>query len=374
MIWAGLGAFFLAQSYGLSVGAATVSGLAFMFSPYSMIYFTDYYVYAMTLTWAAWILWAVRRTLYAGNRLQRLWNGTWAVMFFSISTLGGFPQLSLYTGIMVALFVVLDTVLHFPCSVRLRDIRNAFRALGLRIFFLSLLAVSVAIASAVLLLPEMEMGWLGARTIAGGLNMPNWPQNLEPFHLIKCLVVFPGNTWGPEGCRAAGIGSLLAVIAALSHRRRRDVLVFLALYLLMTDCTLGPPYPLGGLLRKLDFMNITVSPWRAGDFSILALGLVAGFGIDAAGRMPRTVWRRLLRTVVLFVAALGISFVAYHWLSNVPRLLFTPSIVVWVLPAITCVLLVVFTWWNAPRLGRIAVAILVGCEMVAWAPGPAKRG
>ena len=366
VIWAGLGAFFLAQSYGLSVGAATVSGLAFMFSPYSMIYFTDYYVYAMTLTWAAWILWAVRRTLYAGNRLQRLWNGTWAVMFFSISTLGGFPQLSLYTGIMVALFVVLDTVLHFPCSVRLRDIRNAFRALGLRIFFLSLLAVSVAIASAVLLLPEMEMGWLGARTIAGGLNMPNWPQNLEPFHLIKCLVVFPGNTWGPEGCRAAGIGSLLAVIAALSHRRRRDVLVFLALYLLMTDCTLGPPYPLGGLLRKLDFMNITVSPWRAGDFSILALGLVAGFGIDAAGRMPRTVWRRLLRTVVLFVAALGISFVAYHWLSNVPRLLFTPSIVVWVLPAITCVLLVVFTWWNAPRLGRIAVAILVGCEMVAW--------
>ncbi len=366
VLWAGLGAFFLAQSYGLSISASIVSGLAFMFSPYSMIYFTDYYVYAMTLTWAAWILWAVRRTLYADNRYQRLWNGTWAVFFFSMSTLGGFPQLSLYIGVMVALFVLLDTVFHFSCRLCLRAIRNAFRMLGLRIVFLAVLAVSVALASAVLLLPEMEMGLLGARTIAGGLNMPNWPQNLEPFHLIKCLVVFPGNTWGPEGCRAAGIGSLLAVIAALCHRRRREALVFLGLYLLMTDCTLGPPYPLGWLLRKLDFMNITVSPWRAGDFSILAIGLVAGFGIDAAGRMPRSVWWRSLRTVILFAAAAGIFFVVGHWLSNVPHLLFNPSIVVWVLPAITCLLLVVFSWWNAPQLGRVTIAILIGCEIVAW--------
>jgi len=366
VIWAGLGAFFLAQSYGLSIGAATVSGLAFMFSPYSLIYFTDYYVYAMTLTWAAWILWAVRRTLYATNRYQRLWNGTWAILLFSMSTLGGFPQLSLYIGVMVALFVMLDAIFCFPCSLRLNAICSAFRSVRLRILFLMLLAVSVAFASAVLLLPEMEMGLLGARTIAGGLNMPNWPQNLEPFHLLKCLVVFPGNTWGPEGCRAAGIGSLLAVIAALSHRRRRDVLVFLGLYLLMTDCTLGPPYPLGWLLRKLDFMNITVSPWRAGDFSILALGLVAGFGIDAAGRMPRTVWRRLLRTTVLFAIGAGLSFIAYHWLSNVPQLLFKPSMIVWLLPAITGLLLVVFTWWNAPRLGPIGVAVLIGCEVVAW--------
>lgn len=366
VLWAGLGAFFLAQSYGLSIAAATVSGLAFMFSPYSLIYFTDYYVYAMTLTWAAWILWAVRRTLYATNGYQRLWNGTWAVLFFSMSTLGGFPQLSLYIGVMVALFVMLDAIFHFPCTLRLSAIRNAFRSVGLRILFLVLLALSVALASAVLLLPELELGLLGARTVAGGLSMPKWPQNLEAFHLIKCLVVFPGNTWGPEGCRAAGIGSLLVLVAILSHRRRRDALVFLALYLLMTDCTLGPPYPLGWLLRKLDFMNITVSPWRAGDFSILALGLAAGFGIDAAGRMPRTVWRRLLRTAILFAAAAGSSFVVYHWVSNVPRLLFNPSIVVWVLPAITLVVLVLFTWWHAPRLGRIAVAFLIGCEIVAW--------
>lgn len=366
ILLAGLGVFCLAQSYGLGILASTVCGLVFMFSPYGMIYFSDYYVYPLTTVWAGWILWAVRRTLLARGLTQRLRRGAWAVIFFSMSALGGFPQLCLYIGIMVSLFVMLDAVFHFSCTCSLKAVRDAISTLCSRAVFLVVLAVATALAAAVLLLPEMELGLLGARTVVGGLKMPVWPQDLSPYHLVKCLVAYPGNTWGPEGCRAAGIGSLLAIIAAVNHRRLRDVLVFLCLYLLMTDCTLGPPFPLGWLLRRFDVMNITVSPWRAGDFSILALGMVVGFGIDAAGRMPRKIKWRILRTAVLAGAGLGISYVAADWAAHIPRLLFQPSVWVWVLPGITFLMLCVFTWWNAPRLGRVVVAILIGSEIVLW--------
>lgn len=366
ILWAGLGVFCLAQSYGLGLLASTVCGLIFMFSPYGIIYFSDYYVYSLTTAWAGWILWAVRRTLHARGVSQRLRHGAWAVVFFSMSALGGFPQLCLYIGIMVSLYILLDAVFNFSWKCSFKALRNIFCVLFSRAAFLIALAAGTALAAAVLLLPEMEMGLWGARTVVGGLKMPVWPQDLSPFHLLKCLVVYQGNTWGPEGCRAAGIGSLLVLIAALNHRRLRDVLVFLCLYLMMTDCTLGPPFPLGWLLRRFDVMNITVSPWRAGDFSILALGMVVGFGIDAAGRMPRRLRGRILRTAVLVGMGGGIAFVASHWASHVPRLLFQPTVWVWVLPSITFVFLGVFTWWNAPRLGRVVVALLIGGEVVLW--------
>lgn len=366
ILWAGLGAFFLAQSYGLSFCAATVCGLAFMFSPFSIIYFTDYYVYSLTLSWTGWILWALRRTLRARTKSQRLWNGAWAVIFFSLSSLGGFPQLSLYIGIMVALYVALDGLAHVSwrggCKVVCRIFGLAWR----RAMLLAVIAVLTALASAVLLLPELEMGLLGARTIVGGLAMPAWPQDLGAFHLLKCLVIYPGNTWLPQGCRAAGIGALLAVIAALGHSRRRDVLVFLGLYVLMTDCTLGPPFPLGWLLRQVDIMNITASPWRAGDFSILALGMVAAFGVDAAGRMPGRMLWRVLRTAALVSAGAGMFWVAAQWLTHLPPLLFRPSVLVWILPAATLVVLCAGSWLRVPRLGSLLAAILISCEIVVW--------
>lgn len=366
VLWAGLGAFFLAQSYGLSLFASIVCGLAFMFSPFSIVYFTDYYVYSLTLSWAGWILWALRRTLRSRTWAQRLRNGAWTVFFFSLSSLGGFPQLSLYIGIMVTLYIALDGLLHVSWRGGWKVVCRVFRLVCGRAMLLAVIAVLTALASAVLLLPELEMGLLGARTIVGGLAMPAWPQDLGAFHLLKCLVIYPGNTWLPQGCRAAGIGALLAVIAALGHSRRRDVLVFLGLYVLMTDCTLGPPFPLGWLLRQVDFMNITASPWRAGDFSLLALGMVAAFGVDAAGRMPGRLRWRVLRTTVLVAAGAGMFWVASQWLEHLPPLLFQPSALVWILPAVTLLVLCAGSWLHMPRLGSLLVAILIGCEIVAW--------
>ncbi|HPO16177.1 MAG TPA: YfhO family protein [Candidatus Hydrogenedentes bacterium] len=364
VLWAGLGAFFLAQSYGLSFGASMVCGLAFMFNPYSITCYTDYYVFALTIPWTPWILWAVRGALWARNNVRRVWFFSWSVIFFSMSTLGGFPQLSLYIAVMLSLFVIFDGVVHISWGYGFKSLRDVMGVFFSRWVFLAILAVCVGVASAVVLLPELQLGLFSGRSIAGGLKMPNWSQNREVLHLLKSLVVYPGNTWEVKGCRAAGIGSLMMIIVALSHTRRRDVLIFLALYLLMLDCTLGPPFPLAWLLRKIDVMNITSSPWRAGDFAILALSMVAGFGVDAAGKMPRLFWWRVIRTVLVISASGAMFFLLWHWITHAP--LFQPSALVWFLPALTVSVLCLFAWWNAPRFGRIIMAILVGGEIMVW--------
>jgi len=215
--------------------------------------------------------------------------------------------------------------------------------------FLIVVAILVAMASAALLFPAFELGLHSCRSDVGGLRMPEWTQSFDGLHLLKCLVVFPGNLWDPKGCRAVGIGSLLLVLAALSHRRLHDVWVFVGMYLVLTDCTLGPPFPMGALLHHFDFMNITDSPWRAGDFSILALGMVAAFGVDAASRFPVSPRSRVARTAVFVCASAGMFLVLSLWLRNKP--LFEPTFLVWLFPALTAAVLCALTWQQAPRIG-----------------------
>lgn len=364
LLFAGLGVVLLAREYGLSRWAGLAGAMVFIAGPFSLIYCTEFYVYPLVTSWAPWIVWAAQRTLTVQNISGRLYYAAWTALFFGLSTLGAFPQLTLYIGVMLGGFVILHGLLHIEWAGFQHFCRGFFRtAFGSGVFLL-MVAVVGALLAAVMLLPAYELGMQSARVASSGVKVGSGGHNTQWLHLLKCLVIFPGVIWSPIGCRAAGIGSLLALVAALGHNRKRDAIVFIGLYLLLTDCTIGPPFPVGSLLHRYDFLNITVSPWRAGILSGLGLAMATAFGVDAAGRAATAWSKSAFRTIWLLNTGLLMLYLLMQWLEGKP--LFHPWIWVWVFPLGTLAAMCLFSWIRLPRLGVAVIACLVIGEILAW--------
>ena len=364
LLWAGLGVVLLCRLYKLSIPASLVGAFAFMFNAFNIIYFTEFFVYSLVIVWAPWVLWAAKRAFLSKKREDILIYSCLAVLFFALSTLAGFPQLSLYLGLLLAFFGMLDVLLHLKVKISVDALKQAIRLITLRMVILLGIAVFTVLAACVLLLPAFELGSNSARVVASGLTVSAPEQNFNWLHLLKCIVFFPGNTWLPLGPRAAGIGALLAAVVALGHQKRRDVWVFLLLYLIMTDCTLGPPFPIGALLHHFDFLNITVSPWRAGSFASFPFAMVAAFGIDAAGQAPLRCWKRFFKMVILIIAGAVMLTMLHFWLEE--ALLHPKWYFVWMLPFCSLLVMCCFCWLPWPTVGRWAIALLVAAEIIVW--------
>lgn len=360
VLFGGLGAYLLARSYRLSMPARLTAAFAFMFGPYSIIYYTEFYVYALIGPWLPWLFLLTRYSLDAKEWPRRVLFASLTALAFGMSTLAGFPQITLYFGIALAAYVFLDIAFN-----RSRPIKTAFpRNAGWGLALLAVTAVMGALVAAALLFPAYQFSKHSARIVASGLDVVAAPQKIEFMHLLKCLVIYPGNTWVPQGCRAAGIASLMAVMLAIGHRRKTDVIVFILLYLLMTDLTIGPPFPFGTLLHAVDTMNLTVSPWRAGLCASFPFAMALAFGVDAAGRMPE--WRPMRSVRFEFVVIVGIAMMALliYWLNDRP--LFHPTLFVWLFPLLALIAMAVLTWVRAPRRGPAFVGILIMAEIMTW--------
>ena len=364
LLWAGLGVFLLCRLYQLSIPASLVGAFAFMFNAFNIIYFTEFYVYPLVIVWAPWVLWAAKRAFLSKKWEDVIVYGCCTVLFFALSTLAGFPQLSLYLGLLLAFFGMLDILFNLRFRMSLISFRRAIRLITGRAVFLLCIAVLTVLAACVLLLPAFELGSNSARVVASGITVATIKQNFNWLHLLKCLVFFPGNTWLPLGPRAVGIGSLLVSIIAFGHFRRRDVWVFFLLYLIITDCTLGPPFPLATFLHRFDFLNITVSPWRAGSFASLPFAMLTAFGIDAAGCAPIRYRWRALRMMVLVLAGTAMLMMLHLWLQE--DLLSSEWHYVWVLPLFSLIMMCCFSWLPWPHVGRWIIAILVAAEIITW--------
>jgi len=302
--------------------------------------------------------------MHAGDGKSCFGNLALAALFLGFSTLAGFPQMSLYMGLMLASFMVLDGILHFEWRPSKRPFRRFALLLGKRSAYVACVGALGALAAAALLLPAYQFGAYSARTTAFKLQMMLYGQDRQWFHLLKNLVVFPGDTWIIQGCRAAGIGSILAIILSIWHSKWRDAAVYIGMYLILCDCTLGPPFPVAFLLNAADSLNITASPWRAGIVAQFPLAVAVAFGVDAAARVPETHRGRIFRSVLLATAGAGMFLVAGLWLYQ--GALYWPWPLVWLIPALLLVAVCVLSWKSFPRLGPLLAAGLIACEVVAW--------
>ena len=360
----GLGVYVWAREYGLSPWAGLAGGLAYMLSPFSIIYSTEFYIYTLAFAWGPWVLWLVHRALKAETPRVRLRRGALAALAFGASLLGVFPQLTLYLVLMMAFYVTADRLLRPRDPGAMSYVQTARARLWQSSRFTGAILLLGVLVGAVALFPVLEFGRLSGRAASAGLEVQPWKQDLGLVHLLKCLVIFPGNTWLPQGCRAAGIGSLIVALGALGSRRR-EVWVLLGLFLFMTDLTLGPPAPFATMLRAVDVGNITVSPWRAGIYASLCFSMLVAFGIDGVTSCGRRLGGRLLLTGTCLAAGVGMLALLASWLADEPLL--DPGFLGWLVPLLTLVAVVAFIWMPPPHAGRAVLSILVATEIVLWA-------
>ncbi len=379
MLLAGAGTYALARDYRLSRSAGLVAAFAFIFGPHFVRRVLEQWVLAAVAAWLPLLLLLVRRAMRTPGVRGKLYYASAAALVFGLGALAGFPQLTFYTAIAVGAFCLLERVFDWAANAwaarRGQDAPPANRRLiGLLLSDGAVLGIVCVLGAAVamaMLLPASEFVRASARIKTSGLEVNAAPQDLSPMHLLECMVAYQGATYSEQGCRAAGLGVLFLAFMAVAHRRRRDVAVYGLLFLILTDCTLGPPFPFGYVVHALDVFQFS-SPWRAGILAGLPLAMLAGFGVDAAVRKLRMRKWAILRSLLILVpGGVALCVLVYWYYYDLPALhqknaypYLMPAILF--APALTLTAIILAGWLPFPRFGRAALCVLVFAEMFVW--------
>lgn len=366
MVLAGVGTFALAREYRLSRGAGIVAALAFVFGPHFVRRVLEQWALAAVASWFPLLLFLVHRAFNATGWRTRCYYASGAGLVFGFSVLAGFPQLTFYTIIAMGLFWILSRMFE-----RRKKGQVFIRVLGMDSVVFAILFVLGAAVAMAMLLPASDFIGASARVKGNGLEVVAVPQDLSLKYLVQSMIVYEGAGVSEQGCRAAGIGVLLLAIVSAFHRRRRDVAVYAILFLILCDCTLGPPFPFGRVVKLLDIFQFS-SPWRAGILAGFPLAMLAGFGVDAATRILRSRRVALLRSVLVFVAGAAALYVVLLWIRHdLPMLQqrriygeVTPFVLLF--PGLSMLAIALAGWLPYPRCWRTVLPLLVFAEMYCW--------
>ncbi len=362
MVIAALGMYVLSRDYGLSRGGTAVAVLAYVFGPTFVRRVLLQWVLVASAAWVPWQIFFLRRMIRAEAGRAKFFYAIMGAVVFAMNILAGFPQLTFYTALMMGFFFLLEWGLHLRCAnvAEPGAVARRFFADGLSS---ALLFVTAVLLAACVLLPGKEFAGVGGRAQGQGFEVEAAPQDLTAPHILRSLIVYPGATAAEQGCRGAGLVVIVLGVAAFTHSRRRDVLLYAILFYIMTDCTLGPPFPFGRLVAMLDVLQFS-SPWRAGIITGLPLAMLAGFGLDAATTRLRTRWREALRALALLLAGGVPAWFLHQWLSDKPYFVVNPA-VLWI-PLAALVVVVLAGFVGAPRVARTVIVLLVFAEFVVW--------
>ena len=134
-----------------------------------------------------------------------------------------------------------------------------------------------------MLIPGMELASLSERSHLANIV----PDRSYPFErLFNLFTSYIGSGSHYGNFRLAGLGASLLALAAFSFPRKRDIVLFGAMFLILLDCSLGPPLPFSKLL-------LWIAPFKLKDLirGMLVVGfplaMLVGFGVEAVA----TRWR-----------------------------------------------------------------------------------
>jgi len=362
MLIAGAGSVALAREYRLSVGACFVTAVVYVFGPYSVVRAMEHWTIFAVTAWLPLLLLLVRRAVKAHTLKGKIYYACESGLVFGMCTLAGFPQATFYVALTVVLFSVIDGLVH----VKRADFAEPRRVAKGAVKVAAVLAIMFglgALVAAAMLLPAWEFSGLSSRLSTSGLPVGTAPQDLSFRHLFKCLVVYPGATTSEQGCRAAGIGALLLAVGALTHERRRTVALFGLVFLILTDCTLGPPFPFSRLVEWADYFQFS-SPWRANIASSLPFAMLVGFGVDAVSVGMKSRFGNWARTCVLVAVGCISLGVLSRWLGADSY--FPVSKTVLFVPIITLIAVSIAGWFKRPQFWRFELPMLVFAEIMIW--------
>jgi hypothetical protein len=330
---AGLSAYYLGRTLGLSPFGALVSGLAYGGGGYvvahwvfpSMVYAAAWLPLMLALTEKA-IRRARRNTQYPiANKRDRILGIGFLALVIALQLLAGHAQTSFYSAVIVACFALVRLIQQGEGS-RAERIRHQAVAVG----SLLLAALWGLALAAIQLLPTAELVAHSQRS--GALTDLRFAFELSfwPWRLISLLAPdFFGSpardgywAYGTYWEEAAFVGMLPLILATLAlvswWRRRKDrtkgttpsepgslVPFFALLALLSLILALGnhtPFYPL--LFRYVPGFGLFQAPARLMIGYALGIALLAGIGAETLQLTPRT------RTALRILCLLGMGIAA----------------------------------------------------------------
>ena len=302
LLLAALGAHWLGRGWGLGRPAAFVGGYLYGFAPF--VFATSVFVNF------ADVMWVLPVSLLAIERLAQRRHRYLPVLAVAAAAaiLAGHPHIALIVAFAATLFAGFRLVWTYRddgcwAAGRLLALLLGSGALGL-------------LLGAVRLLPTLAM--TDASTRAGGLDAATASGGgLAPLRLLLGLI-YPafdlprvaGGALRAEPLAYAGLLALiLAIGAAIWRWRERPVAFLLVLLIVSWLLAFGDATPLYPLLRQLPVFDLFREPGRYLLPGVLALALLAGFGLDELTRTTDA-RRRFARRAARLLATYAVGLLA----------------------------------------------------------------
>jgi hypothetical protein len=355
------GVYLLARSHGQSHGAALAAAVAFTFSSL-MVRRACAYHFATTLPWVPYILLCTKKVLDATEFRAKLAFAVLAGFLFALSTLGGFLHILPYLYVLMAGYMLLYRMLHPKTGMGSPKLLWSWAGDGLCL--LMILGVSI-LAASVLLIPFVELLGFTARQKGSTVGHYGNIVGDSPLAFFQAFIVYSGVKFEAETLRGSGVIALLLIPCAFTSRQWRNLLLFLVLYLVLLDCSFGPPFPISRLLNWMTPFALSAYA-RAYDVALLPLSLMVGLGVDAMAQPMRKWWMNLIRGLV--VIALAAAMLVPLWSLVTQGLIFLRAVGPWVvyIPAIAVAIMVLASFMRFPKTIAVFVALLIFLEAFVW--------
>lgn len=357
----GFSTFFLARSHKLSHGASVTAALIYTLSAVSVSRCIGHWIFIGATAWTPLLLLVARKALIADGLRQRAAYTLGAGLVYGLIVLGGAPHLIVLTGFTLGCYCAVHAVL-FVEKKHLRPLALGKRLAG-HLAAPMVVALVGALASAALLLPLTELTKYSNRAGTAEKAEQGLKEAVGKYgDLFEQLAVYPGNEHY-EGIKAAGAGCLFLAFLAILHRKKRVAVLYLALLLILFDCSMGEPLLFGRLLKWVSPYAMT-APSRAMLIACLPLALLAGLGVDGAlakiqsrrWKLARAVWIVSAAVLVLSVLIQGVSPHSYLDISKI----------VVVIPAVLCIVVLAAGWFHEPVIWAALIPLLLLGEAAVW--------
>jgi len=171
------------------------------------------------------------------------------------------------------------------------------------------------------------------------------------------MVVYPGMDVVGESIRNSGIIALILAFAGLTHIRARDVFIFLGIYLILFECSFGPPLPIGTLLEKWTPFALS-SYTRAYDFALFPLSMLVGYGMDAMSRPLSRKGHSYTRVLAILMLAFVLLVPFSQWMEEIKSVEVNRGVLIIPMLAIP-IMLLTGTFRMTRLMSFIAAAILL---------------
>ena len=274
LLIAAMTAYLLGRAWGLSRFAAFVGGYLYAFAPF--VFATSLFINF------ADIFWVLPAAILA---IERLAQGRFRYLLLLVvaaasAILAGHPHIAVILGLGATVFTAFRLVWIY---------RDRGRAGAARLVVLVVVAGVVGLTlGAVRLLPTVALTEVSTR--AGGLDPTTAGGGaLHPLQLLLGylypafdLPLIAGGNLRAEPLAYAGLLALPLAMGAVVWRKRERPVVFLATLLVISWLfAFGDLTPVYGILRRLPVFELFREPGRYLLPGILALALLAAFGLDA---------------------------------------------------------------------------------------------